>query len=147
MTYFKDNYMRNDENSPLRDRILRLRDGEEYAYVFRQTLLSVGLRTMAASLQDYDNARADEGIDFNRRYKEDNVLGTVDILIRALCTPTRSLSVASFDVLSLMVKHTNHKNDVFLGITALEATEIIEDLFSVNGDLYNDHRFFTHYIE
>lgn len=147
MLSFKDSYMRMDEHCPLRDCILELRGGEDVVTTLASAFRTHHLVTTGAALSAVDAKLAANLVPNNQRYKTNNMLGILDVLIRVLCTPTRSVSVRTWETLSLLVKNTPHVNHVFLGITALEAFNIIKALFHENGGVMRGHfGFFSHHI-
>jgi len=147
MVSFKDSYMRMNEHCPLRDCILALRGGEDVVTTLVIAFRRHGFETTGTVLSAVDMTLAKNWVPYIQRYKTNNMLGILDILIRVLCTPTRSVSVRTWKTLSLLVKNTCHDNDVFLGITALEAYNIIQSLFSEAGGLMRGHyEFFSHHI-
>ncbi len=147
MLSFKDSYMRMDEHCPLRDCILALRGGEDVVTTLVSAFRKHRFETTGTALSALDMRLTANWVPYNQRYKTNNMLGILDILIRVLCTPTRSVSVRTWKTLSLLVKDTPRVNDVFLGITALEAFNIIETLFTERGGVMKGYyRFFSHHI-
>ena len=147
MSSFKDRYMRMDEHCPLRDCILPLRAGEDVVTTLGDAFHMHGFPRMCATLAAVNTKLAVQMVPDNQRFKKDNMVGILDILIRVLVTPTRSVSVPTWETLSLLVKTHPIKKKVFLGITALEAFHVIHAMFvEPGGYMECNYKFFSHHI-